>query len=69
VVTIGDLPRALTISNSAYCVRGFYMIIAINSDCYLKSNGKLISIMEKSCIFFEVRAEFLNVIQASFCLK
>jgi hypothetical protein len=29
-------PSALTVSNSAFCTYGFYMILTVNSDYFLK---------------------------------
>jgi hypothetical protein len=46
----------LTVTNSAFCMYGFRMIITVNSDKKLKL------VMVKCDVLFEVRAEYLNII-------
>jgi hypothetical protein len=44
------------------------MILSVNSDYFLEQN-KLVFVMVKCCVFFAVRAEFLNIIYMSFGFK
>jgi hypothetical protein len=53
---------ALTVSNSAYCIDGFCMILNVNSGYFLEQRYQFIFVMVKCCVFFAVRTEFLNVI-------
>jgi MFS superfamily sulfate permease-like transporter len=43
-------------SITSFCIYGFCMI-------YLNSVNQLIFVMVKSCVFFAVRTEFLDIIQ------
>jgi hypothetical protein len=45
------------------------MILSVNRDISLNSVNKLIFVMVKSCVFFAVRTECLNVIQMRFGFK
>jgi hypothetical protein len=65
----GLSPAALTVNNSAFCIDGFRMIFDVNSDYFLNSVNQLIFVMVKCCVFFAVRAEFLNIILTSFGFK
>jgi hypothetical protein len=50
---------ALTISNSAFCVYGVFMILNVNSDYFLKMSLNIINpfifVMAKCIVLFEVR--------------
>jgi hypothetical protein len=43
-------------------INGFRMILTVNSDYFQNSINQLIFVMVKSCVFFAVRTEFLNII-------
>jgi hypothetical protein len=45
------------------------MVLTINSSYYLNSVKKLMDVMVKFGVLFEVQTEFLNVIQSSFGFK
>jgi hypothetical protein len=45
------------------------MVLSGNRDISLNSVNELIFVVENCCIFFEIRAEFLNIIQTSFGFK
>jgi hypothetical protein len=68
-VTTCRLPRALTISNAAYCIYIFRKFLAVNNDYFLKRHSKFIFVMAKCCIFFAARTEFLTINKASFDFK
>jgi hypothetical protein len=38
------------------------MILTVNSDYFQNSIDKLVFVMVKLCVFFEVRTEFLNIV-------
>jgi hypothetical protein len=38
------------------------MILSVNNDIHLNNISQLIFVMEKGCVFFEVRTECLNII-------
>jgi hypothetical protein len=52
----------LTISNSAFCIYGFCMILIVNSIISLNRVNKLMCVMVMGRIVFEVQPEFLNII-------
>jgi hypothetical protein len=54
------VPPALIISNSAFCICGFGMVLSVNSDYFLKQRQKLMFVMVKCGFSFEVRTVFLN---------
>jgi hypothetical protein len=56
VVDIGFVPPALIISNSAFCIYGLLMFFIRNSV------NQLIFVMVKCGVLFEVRPEFLNLL-------
>jgi hypothetical protein len=45
------------------------MIVTVNRDITQKNINQLIVVVVKCCVFFEVRAEFLNIIYMSFGFK
>jgi hypothetical protein len=49
----------LSVSDAAFCICGFRMILIVNRDYFLSDN-KLIVVMVKCGVLFEVRTEFLN---------
>jgi hypothetical protein len=57
------LPAATTISYSAFCIYGSYMIPSLNGDYFLNSINQLIFVMVKCCVLLEVRTECLNIIK------
>jgi hypothetical protein len=50
----------MTVSNYAFCIYWFCMVLTVNSDYFLKQRKKLIDVMVKFGVLFEVRTEFLN---------
>jgi hypothetical protein len=52
----------LTIYNAVFCIYGFHMVLSTNIDYFLNSINQTIFVMETCGVFFEVRAEFLNII-------
>jgi hypothetical protein len=48
---------------------GFCTVLTVNRDYFLNSINKLIFVMVKSCVFFAVRTEFLNIILSIFGFK
>jgi hypothetical protein len=48
------------------CVCGFHMIPSVDTDYFLNCFNQLIFVMEKCGVFFEVRIEFLNIVQMKF---
>jgi hypothetical protein len=57
------------ISDCAFCIYGSCMIFSVNRNYFLEQHNQLVFEMVKCCVFFEVRAEFFNVIQTSFGFK
>jgi hypothetical protein len=45
------------------------MIVSINRDYFCKSGKKLMMVMVTGCVLFEIRTEFLNIIQTNFGVK
>jgi hypothetical protein len=54
------VPSALKLTNSAFCNYDFRMILSEKETVSLNSINRLIFVMVKYCVFFEVRTEFLN---------
>jgi hypothetical protein len=63
-------PTCFTTTNCAFCVYGFVWFSLQTASIFLGNINQLSIVMLKCCVFFEVRTEFLNIIQtrASKCL-
>jgi hypothetical protein len=56
----------LTFSNSSFCPQSVWVSYDSENKQRLFSKIKCISVVETRCVFFEVRAEFLNIIYMNF---
>jgi ABC-type enterochelin transport system permease subunit len=59
----------LTVSNAAFCIYWFCMILTVISDYFRNNINQLTFVMVKCGVLFEVRTEFLNNIYTSFVFK
>jgi hypothetical protein len=59
------------VSDSAYYISGFCMIVSVNRDYRISLNSinHSIFVMVKCGLLFEVRIEFLNIVYTSFGFK
>jgi hypothetical protein len=55
------VPHVLTPTNYAFCICESCVILTANSDYFLNNIRVSILVMVKSCVFFAVRTEFLNI--------
>jgi hypothetical protein len=60
---VGYVHAAVTASNSAFCISGFYVRFSLETGIiFLNNINKLFFVVVKCGVFFEVRSELLNVV-------
>jgi hypothetical protein len=58
---VGTTTQNTAISNPAFCIYVFHMVLTVTGTLPLNSINKLMLLMAKSCVYFAVRTEFLNI--------